>query len=382
MTTMMSDETTIRTTHVGSLPRSAVVRDALERSVPRDSEAFEDAVSEAVREVVHRQADAGIDVANDGEQGRLAYSVDVTNRLSGFGDRFADRELPSDVESIPGFAERAFGDIDNVGGPVATGPIEYVGEDALRRELARFDDACEAEGVTFPERFHTAPSPGAVLRFTESDHHDSPEEYLLDLAGALATEYELIAERAGTLQLDAPELLAGFTITYKDASVEEFREHVRSYVEAINRGLEGVDPERVRLHACWGNYPGPHHHDVALGDVIDLLYEADVSGLVVEGANPRHQHEHRTIAEQPLPENWTLVPGVIDVKTDVVEHPEVVAERIERFADAVGDPARIVAGADCGFETVMSANLVHPEVVWKKLSALVEGAEIAAERLA
>lgn len=377
----MSDETSIRTTHVGSLPRSTAVRDALKRSVPRDSAAFEEAVSEAVREVVRRQADAGIDVANDGEQGRLAYSVDVTNRLTGFGDRFAERELPSDVESIPGFAERAFGDIDNVGGPVATGPIEYVGEDALGRELARFDEACEAEGVAFPERFHTAPSPGAVMRFTESEYHASREAYLLDLAGALASEYELIAERAGTLQLDAPELLAGFTITDKDASVEEFREHVRSYVEAINRTLEGVDPERVRLHACWGNYPGPHDHDVALGDVIDLLYEADVSGLVVEGANPRHQHEHRTIAEHPLPEDWTLVPGVIDVKTDVVEHPEVVAERIERFADAVGDPARIVAGADCGFETVMSANLVHPEVVWKKLSALAEGAAIATERL-
>jgi 5-methyltetrahydropteroyltriglutamate--homocysteine methyltransferase len=380
----MSRETngsTIETTHVGSLPRSSAVRDALNRSEPKDSEAFDDAVTEAVREVVRKQSAAGIDVANDGEQSRLAYSVDVTNRLTGYGDRFAERALPSDLEEFPEYAEEALGDIENVGGPVATGPIEYVGEEALRRDLARFDEACEAEGVSFPGRFHTAPSPGAVLRFTESEHHDSPEAYLFDLAEALATEYRVIAESGAQLQIDAPELLAGFTITYKDASVDEFREHVGTYVEAINRALSGVPSEEVRLHACWGNYPGPHHHDVALGDVIDRFYEADIGALVVEGANPRHGHEHRTIREHPLPEGWSLVPGVIDVKTNVVEHPEVVAERLERFADSVGDPSRIVAGCDCGFETVMSANLVHPDIVWKKLEALVEGAQLASERL-
>lgn len=375
----MSDR--ILTTHVGSLPRSETVRELLSAGNANRSDEFDAAVAEAVREVVRRQADAGIDIANDGEQSRLAYSVDVTNRLSGFGEEFTERELPSDLEEFPEFAAQTLGDIENVGGPVATGSIEYVGEEALRRELIRFDEAVEAEGVSFDGRFHTAPSPGAVLRFTESDYHSSTEAYLFDLADALRTEYEIIAESAGLLQIDAPELLAGFTITYKNATVEEFREQVKTYIEAINRALSGVSNERVRLHACWGNYPGPHHHDVELHEVLDLFYEADVGGLVIEGANPRHQHEHNAIHEQPIPESWKLFPGVIDVKTNAVEHPEVVAERIERFAAAVGDPSRIVAGADCGFETVMSANLVYPDLVWKKLEALSEGAKLASERL-
>lgn len=373
--------TEIPTTHVGSLPRSATVRELLSSDDSTDSEEFDAAVTEAVREVVRKQAAAGIDIANDGEQSRLAYSVDVTNRLSGYTDEFAERELPSDLEEFPEFAREALGDIENVGGPIATSSIEYVGEEALRRELARFDEAVEAEGVSFAGRFHTAPSPGAVLRFTESEYHDSTEEYLFDLAESLKTEYEIIAESGAQLQIDAPELLAGFTITYKDVSTEGFREHVRTYIEAINRALSGVSTEQVRLHACWGNYPGPHHHDVELSEVLDLFYEADVGGLVVEGANPRHQHEHNAIREQSLPSNWTLYPGVIDVKTNAVEHPEVVAERIERFASAVGDPSQIIAGADCGFETVMSANLVYPDIVWKKLEALSEGAKLASERL-
>jgi len=373
---------TIRTTHVGSLPRSARLRALLTDPAGREESAFEDAVAESVREVVRRQADAGIDIANDGEQSRIAYSVDVTNRLSGFGEGTVERAWPADLDDHPDYAEELLGDTDTIGGPVATGPVEYVGEAALRRDLARFDDAVAAEDVAFPARFHTAPSPGAVLRFTETEYHDSPEAYVFDLADALKTEYELIAETGAILQIDAPDLLAGFTLTYKDDSVAAFRERVRTHVDALNRAVSEVPDEQIRLHGCWGNYPGPHHCDIALEDVIPAFYEADVGGLVVEGANPRHQHEHRTFAEHPLPEGWRLIPGVIDVKTNVVEHPEVVADRIERFADAVGDPGRIVAGADCGFETVVEgANAVHPDIAWRKLDALVEGAGLASERL-
>ncbi len=374
---------TIRTTHVGSLPRSARLRGLLTDPEGRDESAFEAAVGESVREVVRRQAETGIDVANDGEQSRIAYSVDVTNRLSGFGEGTVERAWPADLDDYPEYARELLGDTDTIGGPVATGPIEYVGADDLRRDLARFDDAAAAEGVSFHGRFHTAPSPGAVLRFTETDDHDSPEAYVFDLADALATEYELIAETGAILQIDAPDLLAGFTLTYKDDSVAEFRERVETHVEALNRAVSGIPDDRIRLHGCWGNYPGPHHRDVALEDVLPAFYEADVGGLVVEGANPRHQHEHRTFAEHPLPDGWRLIPGVIDVKTNVVEHPEVVADRIERFADAVGDPGRIVAGADCGFETVVEgANAVHPDIAWAKLDALVAGADLASERLA
>ena len=372
----------IQTTHVGSLPRTDRLRELLTDDRSRDQSAFDAAVAESIREVVRRQAAAGIDIANDGEQSRIAYSVDVTNRLSGFGEGTVERAWPADLDDYPEYATELLGDTDNICGPVATGPIEYVGSEALERDLARFDDAVDAEGVEFPGRFHTAPSPGAVLRFTETEYHDSPEKYVFGLADALQTGYELIAETGAVLQIDAPDLLAGFTLTYKDDSVDEFRERVRTHVDALNRAISEIPDEQIRLHGCWGNYQGPHHCDVALEDVIPAFYEADVGGLVVEGANPRHQHEHRTFAEHPLPDGWRLIPGVIDVKTNVVEHPEVVADRIERFADAVEDPTRIVAGADCGFETVVGgANAVHPEIAWKKLDALVAGAELASERL-
>ena len=373
----------IRTTHVGSLPRPPELKQLLDEPETRGSERFERVVSEAIREVVRKQAAAGIDVANDGEQSRVSYSVDVTNRTTGFGEGTVEREWPTDLEAFPEYGKRLLGESENIGGPVAEVPIEYVGEQDLRRELDRFEDAVAAEGVTFDGRFHTVPSPGAVVRFTETDHHDSLREYVFDLADALATEYELVAETGATLQIDAPDLLAGFTLTYKDESVSAFRERVRTYVEAINRAVANVPDEQVRLHACWGNYPGPHHHDVALPDLVDIFYEADIGGLVVEGANPRHQHEHRTFEEYPLPEDWYLVPGVIDVKTNVVEHPEVVAQRLERYVSAVGTPDRVVAGTDCGFATVVDgANVVHPEIVWTKLEALVEGAELASQRLA
>ncbi len=377
----MTHDTIIRTTHVGSLPRSDAIRELLAESDTSKTAEFEEAVSAAVRAVVRKQMDVGIDVANDGEQSRLAYSVDITNRLSGFGDQFTERELPSDLAEYPEYAAATLGDAENVGGPVAEGPIEYVGREELTRELSRFDEAAAAEGVSFADRFHTAPSPGAVLRFTDTEHHESTEAYLFDLAAALATEYETIVDHGATLQIDAPELLAAFTITFADATVAEFRGHVETYVEAINRALRNVPAEDVRLHACWGNYPGPHHHDVALDDVLDLLFETDASGLVVEGANPRHGHEHRTIADHGFPDDWTLYPGVIDVKTNVVEHPELVAERLERFVDAVGDPSRVVAAPDCGFETVLSANAVHPDIAWRKLASLDEGAVLASERL-
>jgi 5-methyltetrahydropteroyltriglutamate--homocysteine methyltransferase len=371
----------IQTTHVGSLPRSPELRELLSMADP-EPERFDAVVDDAVRNVVRKQADVGLDIANDGEQSRIAYSVDVTTRLSGFSEGTMEREWPSDLEDVPEYGATLLDDTENIGGPVATGPIEYVGEGALEQELARFEAAVEAEGVSFPDRFHTVPSPGAVLRFTETEYHDSDREYVFDLAEALRTEYELVAETGATLQIDAPDLLAGFTLTYKDLSVEEFRDRVGTYVEALNAAVGSIPDDQIRLHACWGNYPGPHHHDIGLTEVIEEFYQADIGGLVIEGANPRHQHEFETFEEYPLPDGWRLVPGVIDVKTNIVEHPEVVADRLERFATAVGDPDRIVAGADCGFETVVDgANAVHPAIAWKKLDALVEGAELAAERL-
>jgi len=377
----MSD-VTLRTTHVGSLPRPARLRSLLDDpTVPR-TDVYEREVDSAIRRAVRMQTDAGIDVINDGEQGRISYSVDVTTRLDGFSDGIRERERPSDLDEYPEYAGELLSDAENIGGPVATGPIRYDGVERLRDELTRFDRAVDAEEITYESRFHTAPSPGAVLRFAGTEFHDTEDAFLFELADALRTEYETILGAGATLQIDAPELLAGFTLSHKQASVSAFREQMGTYVEAINRAVGSLPADRIRLHACYGNYPGPHHHDVELVEVIDRLYEADVGGLVVEAANPRHQHEHRTFEEQPLPDGWTLVPGVIDVKTNVVEHPEVVADRLERFADAVGDPSRLVAGTDCGFETVVGgANSVHETLVPKKLEALVEGAKLAEDRL-
>jgi 5-methyltetrahydropteroyltriglutamate--homocysteine methyltransferase len=373
-------EQPIQTTHTGSLPRPAHLEELLAGS--DRGETFETAVREAIGEVVRRQAEVGIDIANDGEQSRVSYAVDVTGRLSGFGEGTVERDWPTDLEEFPEYGERVLGESENIGGPVAVDDLSYVGGAELRRELGRFENATEQTGASFAGRFHTVPSPGAVLRFTETTHHSSRREYVFDLAEALATEYELVAETGATLQVDAPDLLAGFTLTYRDESVREFRERVQTYIEALNRAVAGVPDEQIRLHACWGNYPGPHHHDVELGELIDLFYEADIGGLVIEGANPRHAHEYRTFEEYPLPDGWRLVPGVIDVKTNIVEHPEVVAERLERFVDAVGDPDQVVAGTDCGFATVVDgANVVHPSLVWEKLETLVEGAELASKRL-
>ena len=374
---------TIRTTHVGSLPRPDALRKLLNDPEMRGIEAFDEQVDAAIRQVVRMQAEAGLDIINDGEQGRISYSVDITNRLDGFGEGHRERPWPADLDEYPEYGEQLLGEAENVSGPVATGPITYTGKEQLQRELERFDRAVAAEDVEFDSRFHTAPSPGAVLRFAGSEYHDSEKAYLFELADALRTEYETIVEAGATLQIDAPDLLAGFTLTHKDATVSEFRDRMETHVEAINRALGSIPAENVRLHACYGNYPGPHHCDVELVDVIDKLYGADVGGLVVEAANPRHQHEHATFEQRPLPDGWQLIPGVIDVKTNVVEHPEVVADRLERFADAIGDPSRLVAGVDCGFETVVDgANAVHSTVVPKKLEALVEGAELAEERLA
>ena len=372
----------IRTTHTGSLPRTARLRELLANPDNRDTPEFESAVSEAIRRAVRKQHELGVDIINDGEQSRVSYSVDVTNRLTGFGEGTVERAWPADLDEYPDYGEMLLGSTENIGGPVAMDDIEYVGETALQTELARFDEAVAAEGISVAGRFHTVPSPGAVVRFTETTHHNSRREYVFDLADALATEYELVAETGATLQIDAPDLLAGFTLTYKDESVSEFRERVQTYVEALNRAVRNVPDGQIRLHACWGNYPGPHHHDVSLPALIDCFYEANIGGLVIEGANPRHQHEYQTFEEYPLPDGWELVPGVIDVKTNVVEHPEVIAERLHRYVDAVGDPTRVIAGTDCGFATVVEgANGVHPSVVWKKLEALVEGTELACERL-
>ncbi|MFD1633113.1 cobalamin-independent methionine synthase II family protein [Haloplanus ruber] len=381
---MASDER-IRTTHIGSLPRPPELLDLLERrqdGTDVDPEEWDDTVESATRGVVERQAEVGLDVVNNGEQPRVSFNWYVANRLSGIeGER--EQELWADLQEFPDYAEETFKTdvIDLSMHPVVTGPVEYTGREEAEAELAAFDDALSAVGADVEETFMTAASPSVVTATHVNEYYDAYDEFLFAVADAMAEEYERIAEHGMTLQIDAPELLTvGHTAAYADEPLDEIKAATRLHVEALNEALSNVPAEQVRLHTCWGSYEGPHHHDTDLVEMLPELYEADISGLSVEQANPRHQHEYRAFAEHPLPDGWTLLPGVVDVKTNIVDHPRTIADRLERVAETVDDSTPLVAAPDCGFGTQAGLGMVDPEIAWAKLSALVEGAELASER--
>jgi 5-methyltetrahydropteroyltriglutamate--homocysteine methyltransferase len=265
--------------------------------------------------------------------------------------------------------------------PAASGPIEYRGEEATREEAETFDAAIETVGAGFEERFITAASPGTVTSYIGNEYYDSHEEYLFAVADAMQSEYELVAESGATLQIDSPDLLGGHHLKFKDYADEEFVAIARSHIEALNEALRNVPEDQVRMHTCWGNYEGPHHHDIPLEKVLPEIYETDIGALLFEQANPCHQHDYTSFEEYPLPEEWLFVPGVIDVTVNYIEPPEVIADRIETFAEAIGDPTRIIAGADCGLGTFAGFGAVDPEIAWRKLDSLVRGAEEASDRL-
>lgn len=373
------------TTHVGSLPRPDELIELLNRrneGEDVDAEAFERTVAAARRRAIERQAETGIDIVNDGEQARTGYNIYVRDRMAGFGEREVTRKLWSDLREFPGYAERAYEgtELDPQDRPAAVGPLEYDPSRA-RDEIETLFDLIEDSDAAFADTFVTAASPGVAAETLPNRYYDGDEEYLFAMAEQLSEEYELVAEADAALQLDAPDLLGYRHRHYQDRSLAAFKDIVRTRVRAINEATANVPDEQIRLHVCWGNYEGPHHHDVPLAEIVPLLYEANVGGLLVEQANPRHQHEYRVFEDHPLPDEWVLVPGVVDVKTNIVEHPETVADRIERAADAVGDPTRIVAAPDCGFGTLVGWHTVQREVAWRKLEAMVEGAERATDRL-
>lgn len=373
----MRRQDSIRTTHVGSLPRSEGLRELLEDGNRGDE--FENVASDAVEEAVRRQDEVGLDAINDGEQSRVRFHTYVAEHLQGYSGE-AGPPMWADLADYPDYAAEAFGDAEDPK-QVLVEPVEYAGEKSLRRDIERLQTAVDAVEPEAEELFYTAPSPGIVATTSVDEQYGDPDEFLFALADALGEEYAIIADEGLTLQVDAPDLLADAHRAYRDRSTDQFLDQIRTHVRALNEALGDVPVDQVRLHTCWGNYEGPHHHDVALETVLPVLYEADVGGLVVEGSNPRHEHEYRAFEEHSLPEGWTLTAGVVDVKTNFVEHPETVADRIERFADAVGDPSRVAAAPDCGFETMSRLNNVYPDIVWEKLEALVEGADLATDRL-
>jgi 5-methyltetrahydropteroyltriglutamate--homocysteine methyltransferase len=381
-----SDERVL-TTHVGSIPRNPVLRDLLvrqDRGEAVDETALARETEAAVREVVRGQLEAGIDVGNDGEQPRAGFSTYVARRMRGFGG--TSRRLPArDIAEFPDYAamleRRRQGAARIADAPQAVGAVRYEDLGEAERECDLFLRAAEAAPKQFAERFMTAVSPGTIATILLNAHYDSHERYVLALADEMRKEYELIHARGLVLQLDCPDLAMERVRFFQHDSLDRFLEAVALHVEAINRATAGIPADRIRLHLCWGNYDGPHVHDVPLEAVLPIVLGAKVGALSLPLGNPRHQHEHRVLARHRLPEGMLFLPGVIDTTTNYVEHPEVVADRIVQSVEAVGDRTRVIASTDCGFGTFAGSEMCAPSVVWAKLRALTEGATLASRRL-
>ncbi|MET0323624.1 MAG: cobalamin-independent methionine synthase II family protein [Ilumatobacteraceae bacterium] len=369
-------------THAGSLPRPrplAELHGRRSRGEAVDPSELRAAIEAATADVITRQVRAGIDCGNDGEQARESFFTYVQHRMSGFGGQ-SRRPVMRDLLEHPDYLELASGrrqrmQVDLLHAPAATGAVAYLDTTEVDAECALVD------GAPFAETFMTAPSPGIIVSAMEDRHYGDRVAYVRAVADALATEYRAITDRGLLLQIDAPDLAMERHTLFADRPLDEFVEWVALVIEAINDALAGIDPQRVRLHVCWGNYEGPHTHDVAFDVIQPLLYQAHVGALVMSMANPRHAHEHQCFGRHPLPDDMQLVAGVIDTTSNYVEHPEVVAERLTVVSRTIGDPHRVIAGTDCGFDTSAGISDVAPSVVWEKLSALRAGADLASERL-
>jgi 5-methyltetrahydropteroyltriglutamate--homocysteine methyltransferase len=379
----------ILVTHAGSLPRP----DALRRLYVRQSQGepisdaeLEAPAREAVLESVRRQVAVGIDIGNDGEQQRGAFFLDIRHRMDGFGGVW-QRPARADIQKYPSFkrmmdtqfARRDIVTAPGIAPPQAIGEIRYL-EPGISPACDVLRDAVDAHGGAFSEAFVTSPAPGLIALAMRNAHYDSEQAYLDALAAALRVEYRKIVEAGFLLQIDSPDLGMERARTYRDRPLADFLDFAQRAVAAINDAIADIPRERVRLHVCWGNTEGPHDEDVPLVDIIPVLRGARVGGWVLPFANPRHAHEWRYL-DKLLTDDQTIVAGVIDTTTNYVEHPEVVAERLERVAAAVGDPKRVIGGTDCGFDTSAGAGRVAEEIVWAKLASLAEGARIASRRL-
>ncbi|HZT49232.1 MAG TPA: cobalamin-independent methionine synthase II family protein [Hyphomicrobiaceae bacterium] len=366
------------TTHTGSLPRpDDLIRMmyAREEGVPVDAAALGRRVREAVAEIVRKQLGAGIDLVNDGEMSKPSYATYVKDRLAGFGGT-GNTFVYQDLASFPRLAQRVFGDPGRSRRktPACNGPISVRDTAAAQTDVDNLKAAVAGTGAA--ETFMSAASPGVVSLFFRNDHYKDHETYLFAIAEAMRHEYETIAGAGIVLQIDCPDLGMGRHIQYADLSLAEFRKRARLHVEALNHAVANIPAEKMRLHLCWGNYEGPHHCDVALADIIDIVFLAKPHAISLEAANPRHAHEWKVFETVKLPEGRVLIPGVIESKSNFIEHPELVAQRIGRYANLVGRE-NVIAGSDCGYGTWVGQAAVDPDVVWAKFAAMAEGARIA-----
>ena len=380
----------ILTTHAGSLPRPPELTRLFTRR-SRDETVDEDVLAAAGREavawVVAKQRQAGLDIISNGEQQRESFVLYLRRRLSGLGGQ-GDRAPFADIESYPKFKEErarfvaAREAVSNVAHlPKCIGPVSYIGKAELDDECAAFKAAYAAHGQGAVAPFFTAASPGILATIVKNEHYATFEAYIDAIADALRVEYETIVANGFNLQIDAPDLGLERHVAYGTRPLVDFQQFVEIVVAAINRALTNVPREKVRLHVCWGNYEGPHDHDVPLADTLPIIRKAKVGGLFLPFANPRHAHEYKLLRDVPLADDQVLIAGVIDTVTNYIEHPEVVADRLERIAEVVGDPARVVAGTDCGFDTSAGMGRVAEDIVWAKLASMVEGARLASQRL-
>jgi 5-methyltetrahydropteroyltriglutamate--homocysteine methyltransferase len=379
---MRRSTTHVLTTHTGSLPRpDDLIRMmfAREEGVPVDAPAVGARVRAGVAEVVGKQVQAGLDVVNDGELSKPSYATYIKDRLNGFGGTSQPLQY-QDLVDFPGMARRVFGDPGRSRRktPACTGPISVRDASAAQVDVENLKAALAQAGAA--EAFLTAASPGVVSLFFRNDHYPSHETYLFAIADAMRHEYETVARAGFVLQVDCPDLAMGRHIQFAALSLDDFRRMARLHIEALNHALANVPPDQARLHLCWGNYEGPHHYDVPLADIIDVVFTARPNGISFEAANPRHGHEWKVFERVKLPAGKVIIPGVIDSTTNFIEHPELVAERIGRYARLVGRE-NVIAGTDCGFGTWVGQAAVDPDIVWAKLTSLAAGARLASREL-
>lgn len=374
----------ILTTHVGSLPRSAAVTDlvfAQERGDAVDAAQFDAVIGAAVEECVGRQAAAGIDLVSDGEMSKISYATYIKDRITGF-DGDSPRTPPADLEEFPGFLRRqaSSGGTPTYRRPCCVGPIAPKTLAPLEADLRHLQAAVDRHRLT--GAFMNAASPGVIALFQPDRHYGDEDAYLEALAEAMRPEYAAIVAAGFILQLDSPDIGLGRHMTYKDRTDAEYLRVVERHIEVLDHALRDVPADRVRMHVCWGNYEGPHHRDIEMRTILPALMKAKPQGLLFEASNPRHQHDWQAFRDLAhlVPDDRVLIPGVIDSTTNFIEHPEVVAQRIEQFAALVG-PERVIAGSDCGFSTFAGFGAVDPDIVYAKLETLSAGAAIASARL-
>ena len=373
----------ILTTHVGSLPRPQDVVDFLwaqDRGESFDEAKFEDVMRRAVGAAVGQQTEAGLDIVNDGEMAKIGYATYMRHRLTGFELGDVPRATPQDLDDYPEYRDKiaAAGDTPKYKRPICRGPIKVKNLKPLHDDIARVQEALSRAKVQ--EGFMTAASPGTIAVFQPNEYYPSHEAYLTALAEAMREEYETIVKAGLILQIDCPDLAMGRHIRFRGVDDDEFVRNAALQVEAMNHALAKVPADRVRFHVCWGNYEGPHHRDIPFAKIARAVLKAKPMGMLLEAANPCHEHEWEIWKTVKLPDNKVLIPGVIDSTCNYIEHPELVAQRIVRFAELVGRE-RVMAGTDCGFGTFAGFGKVHPTICWQKMRSLAEGARRASKKL-